>query len=1030
MNRNRKTLNRLALLTLLLTLWTSRAMAQQRYLVALNDGRTIRGSRLAGWHEIGGAIRLDGQPISSPDKPLLWIRDTTLKPWDRPGEFRPAGQRAGYVEFFGGDRVVGVLVGAREERSRRDMHIPAHLLVDADMAKHPLPPNPEVARRVKKYLRILPETVRRVVFGRGQGHRYQPGTVIYRAGRREKFSDIRWGSNSVRLLTKSGALTAKLEDLAEIHMPRIDLWPAHYRALAVLSPMLRTRLVRIETTGGLIATASQSRTAATPFHSERLRDSAGRYRESYGRSLESYIARDLKSRQVVEAARARYDKVVASHRATIKDAQAVCDKAISKRKPRLEKLQRENAAEFANQRKKLIEAYNRDVKEIEKGLSGIPADKRDARRKTGVHARTKKYESDLRKIESQERKAEESRLESLRKLDAELASKRKYIELVIAKIAEEEEKWLQDLERRRQEVSGLELRKRMYAELPGAEGSAETWDHMIQPAWSLDPLWVDFKTIGMRSSFAPTEFPLSRLAPDKAVTPVLQPWRADRNAQGGALCSGGRMYAWGFGVHAYSELSFAIPPEAAAFRSVVGLDSIAGKGGCVRARVYLGSIDNNPAYQSPLLVGSGKTVDTGSVRIPTPPKTGGRLILQADPAVRSSPALADPLNISDKFDWLEPKLVFDKARLWDQVRRHVGSREPVLRDWTLDIDKPDAYSFGTFPDPVTGDEPIRLLPVLAARRRALKLSRKMEIRGGDKWLVVDAGYVDGSRQDAKSITLRIDEEVVAPEKIPLRQYWRRAAPLIFSIEKYKRKEANVVLTQRSDGKAMYWRRISTSNREPDAYRLVMALKDMGRKDMQVSRGIGLEMQRHARRNERVDAAIELVRKGAVANYYDHLHSYYHGWPVARSLMGFTIGPNWTGGDRGFMELQKFPGLRYLVVSNDSGVSRKAIDELSRIKRGPDRRGFRVQRTERMPSAQFGVRCGLTIRNRRDKEVAVFKVDRSGRLIDFRRIKPGGQLKIATEEGCRYEAHTPRLHYRKSDPIAKCAVKGDTIWEIR
>ena len=983
-----------------------------RYTAVLADGRRVSGEKLTGWHEIGGAIRLDGKVISSPGKPLLWIRDSAVKPWGGASESRPAGQRAAYVEFFGGDRIVGLVVGGRDERSRRDQHIPAYLMVKAEFAKGRPPPNPELSDRVKDYIRVLPDTVKRVMFGMGDGRKYQPGTVTYRGGRRESFTDIRWGSDSVRLLTKGGALTVKFGDLAEVHMPRIDLWRAYYRDLAVLSPMLRTRLVRIETTSGLIATASQSRMAATPFLSERVRSSAARQRDSYGRSLESLIDREVKSRQTMEAARTRYAKVLADYDATIKDSQVVRGKTISERKLHLEKQQRENIAEFANYRKMLIEAYNRDIKEIEKRPSGIPADKRGSRRKTDARSRTKKHESDLKQIESQERKAEKKSLEALKKLAAE------------------EENWLQAVERRRQEVSELKYYREMHADLPGAEGSAETWDHMLQPAWSLDPLWVDFNTIRIRSSFAPTEFPLSRLAPDKAVTPALQPWRADRNAQGGLLYSGGRMYAWGFGVHAYSELSFVIPPEVTAFRSVLGLDSIANEGGCVQARVYLGSTDNKPAYQSPLLIGSGKTVDTGAIRIPTLSKTGGKLILQADPAVRNSPAQADPTNIRDKFDWLEPKLVFDKARLWDRVREYIGPREPVWRDWTLDIDKPDAYSFGTFPDLVTGDEPIRLLPVVAARGRALKLSRKMEIRGGDKWLVVDAGYIDGSRQDPKSITLRIDDDEVAPEKIPLRQYWRRAAPLIFSIEKYKRKEANVVLTQRPDGKAMYWRRITTAGREPDAYRLVMALKDMGKKDMQVSRGIGLEMQRYARGNERVDAAVEMERKGAVANHYDHLHHDYHKWPVARSLMSFTIGSNWTGGDKGLMEFKKYPWLRYLVVSNDSGVSREAIKDLCRITRAPDRGSFRVIRTERTPSARFGIRCGLTIRNRRDKEVAVFKVDRSGRLIDFRRIKPGAEMKIATEEGCRYEAHLSKLHYRKSDPIAKCAVKGDTVWEIK
>jgi len=491
------------------------------------------------------------------------------------------------------------------------------------------------------------------------------------------------------------------------------------------------------------------------------------------------------------------------------------------------------------------------------------------------------------------------------------------------------------------------------------------------------------------------------------------------------------VHAWGFGVHAFSELTFAIPPQVAAFRSTVGIDNIADTGGCVRARVYFGSTDGKPAYQSPLLIGSSKTVDTGVVRMPTPPKTGGKLILQADPAVRGHPHKADPLNISDKFDWLQPRLLFDKTRLWERVRRYVGPRYSVWRDWTCEIDRPDAYSWGSCPDPVSGDSPLRFLPVVAARGRPLKMSRKMTIYRSNKWLVVDAGYLDGSRQDPKSVTLKIDGEEIAPEKIPIRQYWRRAAPLIFPIEKHHRKEVTVVLTQRADGKAMYWRQIAVTTKVPYAYRLVSALKELGKNDMQVSRGVGLELQRSSRLNDRIKEVVEFEQKGGVANYYNQLHSYYYGSRVSKGIGGVTIGPNWRGGDKGFMALQHLSWVWYAVVTKDSRVSENALRGLQKIKRGPDgRSGFRLHRTERMPSSRFGIPCGLMIRNRRRKEIAVFRIDGYGRPECPRKIKPGAEIKIRTTDGSRYEAHEPKLHYRKSKPIAGCDVKGGTVWEIK
>jgi hypothetical protein len=1025
--KNKRTFNLLVVLVFVQALSASAATVRYgRYVAALSDGRMVSGDKLTGWHEIGGTVRLDGKVISAPGKPLLWMRDTVLKPWSATGAGKSEAQRGGYVEFVGGDRIVGVVVGARRERHRGMLYTPPHLLVKADMSKRPRhsPEHPE------KYVRILPGGIKRIVLKMGDLQQYQPGKVIYKGGRREGFTDVRWGSDSVSLLLKRGVRTVKLADIAEIHMPRIDPWEAHYRQLALLSPGLRARLVRLETADGLIATASRTRMVATPFASERAEQRVASHREHLGRQIESLIAREPRSRETMDKAQAQYDKIVSGYDAIVKKNRDACDKARTELRPSLEKQQRDNAAEFAARRKKLTQTYHSDLKEIDKRLAGIPADKRDARRKTDIDAMNRSHQKALASLDADERKAEDKRVEAIGRLDAELAGRQKGIERARLKLATEEERWLRAVERRRRDISDMELRKEMHAGAAGAMGSPETWDHMIQPGWSLDPLWVDFKIIRMRWSFAPTEFPLSRMAPVDAVTPVLLPWRADRNASGGLLYSGGKMYAWGFGVHAFSELIFAIPPTASSFQSHLGLDSIANTGGCVRARVYLGSTENKPAYESPLMIGSARTIDTGVIRIPVSSKAGGKLILQADPAARNHPPQADPLNIRDKFDWLDPQLTFDRGRLFGRVARHIGSRANVWREWTPGLDKRGDYQWGSFRDLACGDGPERFLPAIAARGKPLTLSREMTIGGGDKWLVVDAGYTDGSRQDPKSVTLRIGDEEIASEKIPIRQYWRRAAPFVFSIEKYRRKKVKIVLTQRPDGKRMYWRDIRTTNREPDAYRLVMSLEAMGKKDMQVSRGLGLAMQRRGGKSDRLTAAIEIERKGGVANYYHQLHSYYYRWPVGRDLNGVTIGPGWTGGDKTFLELQHLPWLRYVIVSGDSGVSKKAVGSLHKIKMSGGRRGFRLHRTERMPSARFGIRRRITMRNRRAEDVAVFKVDWSGRLMASHGIKPGGEVEIETAEGFRYEAHQTRMYYRKSKPIAKCVVKGDTVWEIK
>jgi hypothetical protein len=71
-------------------------------------------------------------------------------------------------------------------------------------------------------------------------------------------------------------LEEKTEDvpfkgMAELHMPRSDPWGAYYEQLATLSPDGVARLLRIETSDGLIATASTERFAARYHESQHPR---------------------------------------------------------------------------------------------------------------------------------------------------------------------------------------------------------------------------------------------------------------------------------------------------------------------------------------------------------------------------------------------------------------------------------------------------------------------------------------------------------------------------------------------------------------------------------------------------------------------------------------------------------------------------------------------------------------------------------------------------------------------------------------
>ena len=190
--------------------------------------------------------------------------------------------------------------------------------------------------------------------------------------------------------------------------------------------------------------------------------------------------------------------------------------------------------------------------------------------------------------------------------------------------------------------------------------------HGVQPAWSLEILWIPTVQIWMRRFFAPHEVPLSRVWPAASKQRSLlggsgQPWRMNRNVQAGPLRSGGQEFGWGFGVHAFSELQFDLPLFAVAFRTTVGLDRIAGKGGCARARVFADTASSTPIYESPLLIGSDNAFDSGDIRFATGPRK--RLILQVDAAHDNRPPGTDPFDIRDMTDWLDPLLQLDPEKL-------------------------------------------------------------------------------------------------------------------------------------------------------------------------------------------------------------------------------------------------------------------------------------------------------------------------------------------------------------------------------
>jgi hypothetical protein len=863
-----------AVLLSLLAAPAARAEGPARYEAALSDGTRVEGSRLTGWHAHGAVPELDGAPLHDAKRHLLWFRNRGVE------RYAPGANRLGFVAFAGGDRFVGRVLGAAPRAADDGAHVPPHLLAAPAGPRH-LPGTASL-----RHVRILPGRIQRVVWGPAQQRRLQPGTLFRVDGRQLGFLHLRWQPDSVLLLLKGGTRKVPLSSIAEVHLPRIDPWQAYFEELAVLSPGCRSRLVRLETTGGLIATGSGLRFRASPFATaEEEWKAAARLKD-----LDGQIERLL---------------------------------------------------------------------EIQRAAGEIG-----------------RCEQHAKQLES--------------------------------------------------------LRAKRAAAARGQQGSPGIWRHMVQPVWSLDPLWVPFRSIHTRWSFAPERVPLCRVHPAATVSPPLLPWATDCNAGRGALCSGGRQHGWGFAVHAHSELRFALPPCAIAFGSGLGLDRAVGAGGCVRARVYVGSAAGKVLYESPLLVGSSKAADTGRLRLPVASEHPRRLVLQADPAHDNRPPGADPLNIRDKLDWLDPWVGLDRDALQEEVRGKLG---PLIADapgWKLGLDPRGAYTWASHFHRRGRPGGGRFLMMLRAEGRPLTLSREMTIQPSDRWLAVRLGLPTGTNPRPDAVSLHVGGRRVEPRKIPLRQRWQRGpTPLAFPLEAYRGRKVTLELRQPPGGALLHWQAVKTSAKPPPPYRLVDTMARLGEDGVQVSHAFGRALLSGRMGEPEARAALAISRHGGIVNF----KSPYEAEVSTDRPVNVLVGKEWRGGDAAFTgsfaTLKRMPALETLLVTHDSGVSRDAV-----ARARAELPGLTVKRfARRVPSVMGGPHCNVTWRNLTQKELLILYINAKGGLQGSRYLKPGQEMRRPSQVGSSYEAHYLRWHHSKVDnyipcpPLATHIATPGAVWEI-
>lgn len=340
-------------------------------------------------------------------------------------------------------------------------------------------------------------------------------------------------------------------------------------------------------------------------------------------------------------------------------------------------------------------------------------------------------------------------------------------------------------------------------------GDSAGWFHMVQPAWSIDPVWIRHPQIQWRRFFAPHEVPLSVLEPQRAEQVsslgVGWTWQVDRSVRGEPLRTGGKIFGWGLGVPAYCELEFPLPPCAVNFRVRLGLDETVGRGGCARGLVYLNRLSGKPTFESKTLVGSADVEDAGTIDLAAFSKGAKSLILVADPSPADRPPGADPLDIRDMVDWLEPLIELDAEKLQSEIAGRLSRALPAWEGWTVKLGDGVRLAVSNRWD-FSEARNMRYRIESVTKGGPLTLARTFQVMPQHNYLSVLAGrFSDGPTPS--EIEVRVEGQRIARFPLPERRPGVTVDPQLVPLEKYQGRDVTleVVCTPKDDKSLVDWR---------------------------------------------------------------------------------------------------------------------------------------------------------------------------------------------------------------------------------
>ena len=334
---------------------------------------------------------------------------------------------------------------------------------------------------------------------------------------------------------------------------------------------------------------------------------------------------------------------------------------------------------------------------------------------------------------------------------------------------------------------------RFQAHFSGDKRKSDNWLQTIQPAWSLDPICVRVSKVWMWRHFLPHQVPLCLVAPtsveQKSTFGSGWRWQLNRSVTGELLETGGQQFGSGFGVHAMCRLQFPLPLIAAHVKSRIGLERSVGSGGCAKGIIALSTTPDQPLWQTDIMIGAANYRDSGLLNLTIDPSKQANLVLTADPVIDGRPQGADPFDIRDSVNWVDPELWLHSDKLKAEVAQRFGTNLAMEEDWELE----GSIARKQFWDTSFATDP-RYTSVIRPTAKFVKFRRELDIGRRDAWLSVIATRPTADATLSQCV-VSVNGKALAEFEIPARVVGQHPNPVVIPVRQFQGKEATVELTQ-------------------------------------------------------------------------------------------------------------------------------------------------------------------------------------------------------------------------------------------